>query len=193
MTPAVFPVGQAAGPYVPDGEQQPAHHVVRIGRTAERLTEAEFGLWVIAHQPDGRSWTVADLVAAGAGLPDIEERVGDLLSRGVLTEVTDQAAFANQYRLTPLFLGLGNRPDDVNQFAIGVPGLEPLAIVSTAAFDLWQWGRVEPSLWAHCEVLATIGEQADQPSTPDAHLETVLTELSTLLTNFVAFLEPIDQ
>lgn len=194
---AVFPVGHGAGPFVLAEETAPAHHLVRVGRTPEQLTEAEFATWVLAHypaEPDGRAWTVADLVAAGPdlGLPDVEQQIAALLSRGILVEVTDPAAFAHQYRMASLFLGLGNRPDDLDQFAIGVPGLEPLAIVGSAAFELWQWGWVAPSLWAHCEVLATIGEQeADAPSTPEAQLGPVLGTLPSLLAGFVAFLEPV--
>ena len=191
MATAVFPVGHGAGPFVLAQQQEPAHHVVRRGRTPEQLGESEFGTWVLAH----RRSTVTDLVAAGPefGLPDIEQQVDGLLRRGLLVEVTDPASFAERYRLAPLFVGLGNRPDDLEQFAIGVPGLEPLATVSSAAFELWQWGWVAPSLWAHCEVLATIGEQeADGPSTPDAQLGTVLGGLHSLLENFVAFLDPVD-
>lgn len=168
---AVFPVGHGAGTFV------------RVGRTAEQLTENEFGAWVVAH----RMATVADLVNAG-----FERDVAGLLRRGVLVEVTDPVSFAHQYRLTPLFLGLGNRPDAPDRFAIGVPGLEPLATVDSAAYELWQWGWVAPSLWAHCEVLATIREQeGHEPATPDAQLGHVLGLLPSLLAGFVAVLEPV--
>lgn len=180
---AVFPIGHGAGPLV--HADQPAHHVVRIGRTAEQLTEGEFGLWVLAHRGPR---TAAELVDAGHS----EQEVDGLVRRGVLASVADPTAFAESYRLVPLFLGLGNSPDELEQFAIGVPGLEPLARVGPAAFELWQWGWVAPSLWAHCEVLATIGEQeAGQQGRPEAHVGFVLELLPALLSGFVAFLDPV--
>jgi hypothetical protein len=105
----------------------------------------------------------------------------------VLAPDDDAIEFAHRYRLLPLFAGLGNRPDDLKRFAIGVPGLDPLAVVSAATYELWQWGWVAPSLWAHCEVLATIGE----PGTPGAQLDEVLAGVSELLSDFVAVLEPV--
>lgn len=186
----VFPVGHAAGPLVTG---RPARQVVRVGRASEQLTEAEFAVWVLAHHDSGRASTVADLVAVGKdyGLTEAEEQLGALLDRGLLAEAADPESFAQRYRLGSLFLGLGNHPDELDSFAIGVPGLNPLAIVGTAAFELWQWGWVAPSLWAHCEVLATIGGQGTEPSTPEAELGPVLDTLPSLLAGFVAFLDPV--
>jgi len=174
----VFPVGHGAGP-------ESERHVIRVGRTAEHLSESEFGVWVLAH----RWTTVPELVAEclAADIDDVEKHVDTLLSRGVLTQAVDATEFAQRYRLLPLFVGLGNRPDDLERFAIGVPGLEPLAVVSTTTYELWQWGWVAPSLWAHCEILATIGE----PGTPGAQLDVVLDGVAELLSEFVAVLEPI--
>ena len=177
MTP-VFPVGHAAGP-------ESEHHLIRVGRTAEHLSESEFGVWVLAHR-----WpTVPELVAEclEAGIDAAEQHVDALLNRGVLTLADDVTEFAQQHRLLPLFVGLGNLPDDLEGFAIGVPGLEPLALVSATTYELWQWGWVAPSLWAHCEVLATIGE----PGTPGAQLDVVLDGVAELLSDFVAVLEPV--
>ncbi|TDO57322.1 hypothetical protein EV651_11146 [Kribbella sp. VKM Ac-2571] len=176
---AVFPVGHRAGP-----------HVVRVGRTAEHLSESEFGVWTLAH----RSSTATELVTEclEAEIDDAEHHFDKLLDRGVLTRADEPIQFAQRHRLLPLFVGLGNRPDDLERFAIGVPGLEPLATVSTATYELWQWGWVAPSLWAHCEVLATIREQtAGEPGTPGAQLDLVLDGLSALLSKFVAVLEPV--
>jgi len=193
MVAKVFPVGHTAGPFVPAEETAAAHHVVRVGRREEQLTEAEFAVWVFAHHDSGRGVSVAELIALGKefGLLEIEPPVRALLGRGLLVEVTDAESFAQRYRLASLFLGLGNLPDDLDSFAIGVPGLDPLAVVSSAAFELWQWGWVAPSLWAHCEVLATIGEQETGPSSPEAELGPVLDTLPSLLAGFVAFLEPV--
>jgi hypothetical protein len=162
----------------------PAHHVVRVGRTPEQLTEDEFGTWVLAHDQA----TAAGLEAAG-----FAREVDELLRREILVEVAaDPVSFAHRYRLMPLFLGLGNRPDDLERFDIGVPGLDPLATVDSAAFELWQWGSVAPSLWAHCEVLATIREQeSGDPARPDEQLGLVLGALPALLAGFVAYLEPV--
>jgi hypothetical protein len=174
----VFPVGHGAG-------LESEHHVIRVGRTAEHLSEPEFGVWALAH----RSTTVPELVAEcrAADIDDAEQHLDALLSRGVLTQVDDATEFARRYRLLPLFAGFGNRPDDLERFAIGVPGLEPQALVSATTYELWQWGWVAPSLWAHCEVLATIGE----PGTPGAQLDEVLDGVAALLSDFVAVLEPV--
>ena len=174
----VFPVGHGAGP-------EAEHHVVRVGRTAERLSDAEFDVWSLAHH-----WTtLAELVAEcrAAAVENAEQHVDALISRGLLTPVDDATEFAHRYRLLPLFTGFGNRPDDLERFAIGVPGLEPLATVNASTYELWQWGWVAPSLWAHCEVLATIGE----PGTPGTQLAVVLDGVAELLSDFVAVLEPV--
>lgn len=171
----VFPVGHGAGP-------ESEHHVVRVGRTAEHLSDAEFDVWALAHH-----WTTATELVAAADVDDAERHIDALLSRGVLTRADDTTEFAHRYRLLPLFSGFGNRPDDLERFAIGVPGLEPQALVSATTYELWQWGWVAPSLWAHCEVLATIGE----PGTPGAQLGVVLDGVAELLSDFVAVLEPV--
>ncbi|MGW6197307.1 hypothetical protein ACWF0M_14285 [Kribbella sp. NPDC055110] len=170
----IFPIGHGAGPHTDQ-------HVVRVGRTAEQLSESEFGVWVLAHRSADKDELLA--TCADAGIDDAQRHVDELLRRGVLAAVEDATRFAQQYRLLPLFIGLGNRPDDPEQFAIGVPGLKPLAIVGATMYELWQWGWVAPSLWAHCEVLATIG---DQPP-----LDVVLGGVFTLLSDFVAVLDPV--
>ncbi|MGZ0148970.1 hypothetical protein ACXJJ3_17985 [Kribbella sp. WER1] len=157
----IFPVGHGAGPRAND------EYVIRVGGAEEVLSEPEFAAWVRAHEEDYTD----------------QEQVDVLLRRGLLVQVDDVNAFAQQYRLLPLFIGLGNRPDDQQQFAIGVPGLEPLAVVSATTYELWQWGWVAPSLWAHCEVLGTIGERPK--------LDAVLNGVSALLADFVAVLDPV--
>jgi hypothetical protein len=174
----VFPVGHDAGP-------ESGQHVIRVGRTAEHLSEPEFDVWSLAHRCATGSELVAECLAAD--IDDAAQHVDALLTRGVLAKDDDATEFAHRYRLLPLFAGLGNRPDDLKRFAIGVPGLDPLAVVSAATYELWQWGWVAPSLWAHCEVLATIGE----PGTPGAQLDEVLIGVSALLSDFVAVLEPV--
>lgn len=157
----IFPVGHGAGPRSSD------EYIVRVGGAEEVLSESEFAVWVDAHQSDSTD----------------EQHVDELLRRGLLVRVDDVTAFAHQYRLLPLFIGLGNRPDDPKGFAIGLPGLEPLAVVPATTYELWQWGWVAPSLWAHCEVLGTIGERPQ--------LDVVLDGVSALLADFVAVLDPV--
>ena len=187
MSAPVFPIGHGAGPYFAG---DPMRHVVRIGRTAEFLSEPEFRVWELAH----RSAEVTNLLAEceAARVDDAEQHLDALLRRGVLAPVDDAVAFAHRYRLRPLFVGLGNRPDDPGHFAIGVPGLEPLATVGPMTYELWQWGWVAPSLWAHCEVLATIGEQVgEEPGAPAAQLGTVLDGVFALLSRFVVVLDTV--
>jgi hypothetical protein len=183
---ALFPIGHGAGP---DASTESMPYVVRVGRTAEQLSAPEFGVWLLAH----RLTHVTELAAAcaDADIDDPERHVDTLLSRGLLAAADDVTAFAQRYRLLPLFVGLGNRPDDPERFAIGVPGLEPLATLGSIAYELWQWGWVAPSLWAHCEVLATIGETADAPGTASAQLGAILDGVSVLLADFVAVLDPV--
>ncbi|GAA3099502.1 hypothetical protein JOF29_005755 [Kribbella aluminosa] len=171
----IFPVGHGAGPRASD------QYVVRVGGTAEQLSEAEFGVWVCAHQSADLDEVLA--VCADADIEDAGQHLDELLRRGLVVQVDDVTAFAQQYRLLPLFIGLGNRPDDPQQFAIGLPGLEPLAVVPATTYELWQWGWVAPSLWAHCEVLGTIGERPQ--------LDVVLDGVSALLSDFVAVLDPV--
>ncbi|HZX06357.1 hypothetical protein [Kribbella sp.] len=170
----ILPVGHGAGP---DTE----HYVVRVGSAAEQLSEQEFGVWVLAH----RTTDLTELLAACAvtGIDNAQQHVDGLLGRGLLAQIEDLTSFARQYRLLPLFIGLGNRPDDPGQFAIGLPGLEPLAVVPATTYELWRWGWIAPSLWAHCEVLGTIGERPE--------LDEVLNGVTTLLADFVAVLDPV--
>lgn len=157
----IFPVGHGAGLRSRD------EYIVRVGGSEEVLSEPEFAVWVGAHQSDTTG----------------EQHVDELLRRGLLVRVDDVTAFAQRYRLLPLFIGLGNRPDDPQQFAIGLPGLEPLAVVPATTYELWQWGWVAPSLWAQCEVLGTIGERPQ--------FDAVLDGVSALLADFVAVLDPV--
>jgi hypothetical protein len=174
----IFPVGHGAGPHT---APESAQYVVRVGRTAEQLSESEFGVWVLAH----RTADLTELLAActDTGIDNAQQHVDELLGRGVLAKVEDVTGFALQYRLLPLFIGLGNHPDDPEQFEIGIPGLEPLATVGAKQYELWSWGWVAPSLSAYCEVLATLGEQLQ--------LDVVLDWVSTLLADFVAVLDPV--
>jgi hypothetical protein len=159
----IFPVGHGVG-----------WQLVRVGRTAEQLSEPEFDVWRLAHRETDED------ALLDADVDNVQQHVEELLRRGVLVRVEDVTGFAQQYRLLPLFVGLGNHPDEPGQFAIGVPGLAPLAVVSERAYELWQWGWAAPSLWAHCEVMATIGEQPQ-----------LLEGVSTLLADYVAVLEPV--
>jgi hypothetical protein len=189
MTGSVFPVGHYMGQRHPEGD-----HVVRVGLAHETLTEDEFGVWVLSHGTAeiGRgTWTVADVLrlADGTGLTGTEAAVDRLTSVGALVQVEDPVRFAETHRLFPLLVGLGNTEDEPSRYAVGLPGLPPVAVLDEPSHELWQWASLSPSLWHSCEVLAKVAGDLGTPTTPGSVLESALGDVRVLLVNSVAYLD----
>jgi hypothetical protein len=186
----VFPVGHYMGERHPAG-----NHVVRVGLEHQTLDQDEFGVWVLSHGTTeiGKDpWTVDDALAlaATAGLSRPQDAIDRLTSVGVLTILpADPIRFARRYRVRPLLVGLGNSEAEPDRYALGLPGLPPMAVVDEPSYELWQWGHLAPSLWHTCEVRAKVATGLGEPTSPTTLLPAVLGDLRVLLTNSAAYLD----
>lgn len=175
----VFPIGHYVGERHPEG----LHHV-RVGLVHQAMTADEFGVWVLSHQ-DSPQWTVDDMLAlaAQADLPNAASSAERLLSVGALVSVTDPVAFAQSYRLESLLVGLGNTEDEPDRYRVGLPGQEP-ATLDAAAYELWQWAALAPTLWHTCEIRAKLSS-----TSPSDEVQAVLENLRPLLANSCGYLD----
>jgi hypothetical protein len=167
---------------------------VRVGAELQRLPAADFSVWAMAHGPADhvpRPWTVDELAdqADAIGLPDAPERLGRLEETGLVALAapgTDSGlALARRVRMVPLVLGLGNSAENPDAYSVGLPG-RPLAVLSAAAYDLFEWATMETSLWRACEgaaaTAARVGIDDPLASDPEALLTALLEDLHRLLT-----------
>ncbi|MCZ2815860.1 hypothetical protein [Modestobacter sp. VKM Ac-2984] len=185
----VYPIGQLIGVRAVVDQFD-----VRVGAALHSLTSAEFGVWAMAHGPadhQPRPWT-PDALAAQAeavGLPDCAQRLARLQEQGLVALAapgTDSARdLARRVRMVPLVLGLGNSAAAPDAYAVGLPG-RPLAVLSAAAYDLFEWAHMETSLWRACEgaaaTAARVGITDPFATDPDALLTSLLEDLHRLLT-----------
>ncbi|WP_369139378.1 hypothetical protein [Modestobacter versicolor] len=185
----VYPIGQL----IRVRAAQDEFHV-RVAAELQRLTSTDFSVWAMAHGPADhvpRPWTVAELAAqaAGIGLPDAPERLARLEQLGLVALAAPGTAsaveLARRVRMVPLVLGLGNSADNPDTYSVGLPG-RPLAVLSAAAYDLFEWATMETSLWRACEgaaaTAARVGIDDPQASDPGALLTSLLADLHRLLT-----------
>jgi hypothetical protein len=192
----VYPVGQLI-------RVQAAvdHFDVRVGATLHSLTAAEFGVWAMAHGPADhvpRPWTPAELAAQAATvhLPDAPQRLTELEQRGLVALAapgTDSGrALAQRVRMVPLVLGLGNSAEAPDAYSVGLPG-RALAVLSAAAYDLFEWAHMETSLWRACEgaaaTAARVGITDATATDPGALLGSLLGDLHRLLTPNAVYLD----
>ncbi|TDV40079.1 hypothetical protein [Actinophytocola oryzae] len=175
----VFPIGHYMGERHPE-----SLHYVRVGLEHQTMTTDEFGVWVLSHQ-DSPQWSVEDVVrlASQAELPNAPESVERLLSAGLLAQATTPVDFTRAYRLYPLQVGLGNTPENPDEYAVGLPDQEP-AVLSATAYELWQWSALAPTLWHTCEIRAKVSEN---PAEDEA--AGVLADLRPILANSCGYLD----
>ncbi|WP_328333221.1 hypothetical protein OHA70_16010 [Kribbella sp. NBC_00382] len=185
----LFPVGHYAG-LRPDDDGLPLH-AIRIGWQQHRLSEDAFGTWVLSHgtpQLGKGSWSADDLVAAAldAGISEPARHAEALATDGLLASASE--AFAKAYRLDVQFVGLGNSPENPDQYAVGLPGLGAAAMLDPSSYELWQWGSVAPTLWHMCQVRASIAGDAE----PADALTSVLGDLRYLVAHGCAYVDVAD-
>jgi hypothetical protein len=192
----VYPIGQLIGVRTVVDQFD-----VRVGSALHSLTSPEFGVWAMAHGPADhvpRPWTTAALAeqAAAVGLPDFPRRLARLRDQGLVALAapgTESAReLALRVRMVPLVLGLGNSAEAPDAYAVGLPG-RPLAVLSAAAYDLFEWAHLETSLWQACEGAAATAARvglADALATdPEALLTSLLSDLHRLLTPNAVYLD----
>jgi hypothetical protein len=185
----VYPIGQLIRVRAADDEFH-----VRIGARLERLSSADFSVWAMAHGPADhvpRPWT-PDALAAQAtavGLADAPDRLVRLAETGLVALAAPGTGsgltLARQVRMVPLVLGLGNSAENPDAYAVGLPG-RPLAVLSAAAYDLFEWATMETSLWRACEgaaaTAARVGIDDPLARDPEALAASLLGDLHRLLT-----------
>jgi hypothetical protein len=185
----VYPVGQLIRVRAPEDEFH-----VRVGAELQRLTSTDFSVWAMAHGPADhvpRPWTSAELAeqARTVGLADAPDRLARLQEAGLVALAApgteSGVALAQRVRMVPLVLGLGNSAENPDAYSVGLPG-RPLAVLSAAAYDLFEWATMETSLWRACQgaaaTAARVGIEDPQASDPEALLAALLEDLHRLLT-----------
>jgi hypothetical protein len=185
----VYPIGQLIRVRAAEDEFH-----VRVGAELRRLPSTDFSVWAMAHGPADhvpRPWTADELAdqARAVGLPDAPDRLVHLLETGLVALAAPGTesgrALAQRVRMVPLVLGLGNSAENPDAYSVGLPG-RPLAVLSAAAYDLFEWATMETSLWRACEgaaaTAARVGIEDPLASDPDAVLASLLGDLHRLLT-----------
>ena len=175
----VFPVGHHLGGFHPGPGALPDHHVIRVGRDTHRVPDGDLmDVWAAAHGPGrgarvlDRPWTRDDALASAAAgeVPDPARHLDELVGRGLVVQVADDAqaaAFARRHRLQPLLVGLGNSPDDPYD-SLGIPGLPITVRVRPRVSEVWEWVGLWPSLAAAQEWFVGIAQQTGRGTTDTA-------------------------
>jgi hypothetical protein len=167
---------------------------VRVGAELQRLSSTDFSVWAMAHGPADhvpRPWTSEELAAQAraVGLADAPDRLARLQEIGLVALAAPGTetglALAQRVRMVPLVLGLGNSAENPDAYSVGLPG-RPLAVLSAAAYDLFEWATMETSLWRACQgaaaTAARVGIEDPLASDPEALLASLLGDLHRLLT-----------
>lgn len=196
----VFPVGHYLGALYPERNAPLAYHRLRVGQTVLRLfTDAEFGVWALAHGLAARlaegPWTaeaLVDVVREHDGT-DVSPLLAELVSEHALVEVTPgteaAVAFARGHRFRSLLAGLGTGPQRPGEFGIGLIG-QPMAAVDERGYEFWQWAPLHASIWDACLALAEVdGRSGGGSSEPDQVLTDVLSRLHGLLAYGAGYLD----
>jgi len=185
----VYPIGQLIGVRAVVDQFD-----VRVGAALHSLTAAEFGVWAMAHGPADhvpRPWTPEELAhqASAVGLTDFAERLARLEADGLVALAApgtpSARELAQRVRMVPLVVGLGNSAQAPDAYSVGLPG-RPLAVLSAAAYDLFEWAHMETSLWRACEgaaaTAARVGLSDAESTDPERLLTSLLGDLHRLLT-----------
>lgn len=185
MSELVLPIGHLHG-------SGPGGALVRVGPEQVELDDTRFAVWSLAHGlPDRASaepWTPQALLATAAaqGLGDLQATLDDLVADRLVRLVDPGAGvrFAEQHRLVPLVLGLGNDPAAVTTWSLGLLG-QPLVQVTGTTLDLFQHADLDTDLWNAVRNVARVARESgytDPAATdPERVLADVLGTLHVLL------------
>ena len=129
-------------------------------------------------------------------LPDAPERLAELEELGLVALAAPGTesgrALALRVRMVPLVLGLGNSAEAPDAYSVGLPG-RALAVLSAAAYDLFEWAHMETSLWRACEgaaaTAARVGITDASATDPAVLLSDLLSDLHRLLTPNAVYLD----
>ncbi|MFK4084091.1 hypothetical protein ACI2LF_08300 [Kribbella sp. NPDC020789] len=194
MTTEIFPVGHYTG-VLPSAIGAP-NHIVRVGRTQHRLTEADLGSWMLAHGPAGAigaPWTLRPLLdeAAELGMDGVHDRLAELADRGLVVGIDPAdgqvSDVVRAYRLSALMIGLGEVPEEPGRHRIGVPEVGVVAVLDPDSYELWRWAATAPTLWASCELRSAVAGRPDPRTTVGG----VLRDLRTVIAHGCGYLDVV--
>jgi hypothetical protein len=194
--PLIFPVGHYCGSQYPKAGGPPKYRSLRIGRLWINLkTEDAFAVWAAAHRPTDvadEPWTrarVLDVARNRLGADEPEQAMEGFFETGVLVEVTpgtpDAVDFAKHHRVLPLMVSLGNTPEDLDAYGVGLFGLPPVITVPRLVEFFLRWSPYAQNLWEVCREYAAAktknGVTDPAERDPKTALDTFLRSLHTLL------------
>ncbi len=188
----VLPVGHDLGVFHVGDGVTPAVQQVRVGAEVVDLDAAHFAAWTAAHGVPSETGAVPVVTAAGLRAEHGDVVVGDLLRDRLLTAVEPAGEFAAGHRLLPLAQGLGNSAEYPWMFSVGLL-YQPIAVMTGAMYDLWQWAELSPDLRSACAEAAGAAKEAgateDEQTDPERMLAGAVSVLPQLLAARVACLD----
>jgi hypothetical protein len=188
----VLPVGHDLGVFhTGDGVTAPVQQV-RVGGEIIDLDPVHFAAWTAAHGAPTEDGAAPIVTLGGLGARYGEEVVVGLVRDRLLAAIVPHAEFAQEHRLLALAQGLGNTPEQPWLFSVGLL-YQPMAVMTGAMYDLWQWAGLSPDLWSACEEAAEAAKEAgateDQYTDPEQMLAGAISVLPQLLAARVACLD----
>jgi hypothetical protein len=151
----------------PDGEGSTATATagVRVADRFHELSPGEYLIWLSAfshHSPAALIDTCRD-----RGIQDTPIVIEALLGLGMLTAINNDdidllPEKLASLRLVTIGIGLGNSPDNLGDWTIGGPDLNPRAVVNFDVYSAWALSYRSTS-WDACEQIAKDGHQDPLP------------------------------
>ncbi len=191
MVAVILPIGQYLGQFFTSEQaEDPESHEVRLGDEVFELSPPEYAVWGLAHsdletlQKTKPSRLSIESEAKELGVADPAIAFTDLLGQGLLTQVMPVESavrrFAEQYRVTPLALGLGNTAEQLGTLLLGHPE-QPRIGVGYEVYRVWSFTSHYPSLWETCVNLAEPTQNNQTSTDPTFLLNTFFEVLPALL------------
>ncbi len=191
MVAVILPVGHYIGQFFTSEQAaDPESHEVRLGDEVFELSPNEYAVWGLAHgdletlqnSKPGRPSIEAEAKELGVADPGVA--FTDLLDQGLLAQVMPVESavrrFAEQYRVTPLALGLGNTAEQLGTLMLGHPE-QPRIGVGYEVYRVWSFAGHYPSLWQTCVNLAEPTENAQTSTDPTFLVNSFFDVLPALL------------
>lgn len=163
----VVPVGHFAGPmFTSPDAKAPESFEVRFRDGVFSLSAREYAVWAVTHGnpeivgqvPSTRA--VVEYNARQAGVEEPGPLFDSLINDGLLVEVAPEGEsareFARRHNILPLALGLGNTPQQLGGFQIGMPNA-PRATVGYDAYHMWLFTHRALTLW---DAVSSIASEA---------------------------------
>lgn len=142
--PLLLPIGYYYGAFFPAVGAELKHYRLRVGPNPVSLSEDQFAIWSLAHGLPERlqagPWSRASLeeLATELEVPNTAAVLDSLLADGLVAEIDLDSptaqTFAQSHVVQPLMIGLGNTPDYLGLYHLGLFG-QPVVRVTRATFE----------------------------------------------------------